>query len=650
VPTAAFLYDVAGFSAKWLRDVAADQWEDGTIANISPCPPAEGAGSPVSFLNGSAGGGDAIVIVPWEVYRAYGDVQLLADLWPNMVRWLDRTQRLASAGRHPARTGAPLPHERYLWDTGFHWGEWLEPGDDMSGPFEEFAGRDKSDVATAYYARSAQLMSRIAARALTFGLLPGELRERVAARIARLVRDAGTHLGTGFLATPDLLPALAEAGYADLAYGLLLQDTPPSWLAMTGKGGTTVWESWRGIDDDGVPHESLNHYSKGAVISFLHRYTAGIRLGDEPAYRAFRVQPVPGGGLTSAAAAHESPYGRIESSWTVERGLLSLDVTVPPGTTAEVILPGRPARRAGPGRHSFQGPARAQAVLPRAGARHDRDRLARHVGDDRGDPRVGRVPADQAGGVDRPQQARQARRGGPAHHAERGEPVVRRQVVGPDPLGEVDGEQLAQAGGQVGERPALAHQQPGLDLRERVLRLGEHGGQEGRDDHVGRVEARPQDGHDLVNVPVLLELHVEVDPPGAGPQHLGEQRRPDPGGRLDLVAGEAAHRRAAGHGVVKSDQLAVAGPADVELDHVGPDVDRVRKGRDGVLGGPGRDPSVRGDHGTDHEPKYYLVRLCTGYAGANARLRLRCEKQLLSSRTVSRFPSSRRHLAGGTRR
>jgi hypothetical protein len=601
VPTAAFLYDVAGFSAKWLRDVAADQWEDGTIANISPCPPAEGAGSPVSFLNGSAGGGDAIVIVPWEVYRAYGDVQLLADLWPNMVRWLDRTQRLASAGRHPARTGAPLPHERYLWDTGFHWGEWLEPGDDMSGPFEEFAGRDKPDVATAYYARSAQLMSRIAAvlgrerdaaryaglaarvraawqaefitadgdvrpatqanivRALTFGLLPGELRERVAARVARLVRDAGTHLGTGF-------------------------------------------------------------------------------------------QPVAGGGLTSAAAAHESPYGRIESSWTVERGLLSLDVTVPPGTTAEVILPGRPARRAGPGRHSFQGPARAQAVLPRAGARHDRDRLARHVGDDRGDPRVGRVPADQAGGVDRPQQARQARRGGPAHHAERGEPVVRRQVVGPDPLGEVDGEQLAQAGGQVGERPALAHQQPGLDLRERVLRLGEHGGQEGRDDHVGRVEARPQDGHDLVNVPVLLELHVEVDPPGAGPQHLGEQRRPDPGGRLDLVAGEAAHRRAAGHGVVKGDQLAVAGPADVELDHVGPDVDRVRKGRDGVLGGPGRDPSVRGDHGTDHEPKYYLVRLCTGYAGANARLRLRCEKQLLSSRTVSRFPSSRRHLAGGTRR
>jgi alpha-L-rhamnosidase len=396
VGTAAFLYDVAGFTAKWLRDVAADQWDDGTIANISPTVPAEGIESPIRFLNGSAGWGDAIVIVPWEIYRAYGDEQLLADLWPNMVRWLDRTERTAASARHPSRTGPARPHERYLWDTGFHWGEWLEPGDDMSGPFEEFADRDKSDVATAYYFRSAELMSRIATvlgrgsdaaryadlaagvraawqaefiaadgdvrpatqativRALTFGLVPEHLRERAAAQLVRLIRDAGTHLGTGFLATPDLLPALADSGHADVAYELLLQDTPPSWLGMIAQGATTVWERWDGIDDDGVPHESLNHYSKGAVISFLHRYTAGIRMGGEPAYRTFRIQPVPGGGLTSAAAALESPYGRIESRWMVDRDLLRLDVTVPPGTTAEVVLPGRPARRAGPGRHRFQ--------------------------------------------------------------------------------------------------------------------------------------------------------------------------------------------------------------------------------------------------------------------------------------------------------
>ncbi len=123
---------------------------------------------------------------------------------------------------------------------------------------------------------------------------------------------------------------------------------------MIDKGATTIWEWWQGIDDDGVPHQSLNHYSKGAVISFLHRYTAGIRLDEEPGYRSFRIEPVPGGGLTSASAAHESPYGRIESSWRIDRGLLRLDVLVPAGTTAEVVLPDHVVQRAGPGGHRFE--------------------------------------------------------------------------------------------------------------------------------------------------------------------------------------------------------------------------------------------------------------------------------------------------------
>ena len=107
-------------------------------------------------------------------------------------------------------------------------------------------------------------------------------------RLVELIREAGTHLGTGFLATPYLLPVLADSGHLDVAYELLLQDTEPSWLAMIDRGATTVWERWNGVDADGVPHESLNHYSKGAVISFLHRYVAGIQLL-EPGYRHFRV-------------------------------------------------------------------------------------------------------------------------------------------------------------------------------------------------------------------------------------------------------------------------------------------------------------------------------------------------------------------------
>ena len=396
VPTAAFLYDVAGFSTKWLRDVAVDQWPDGTIANMSPSTRGEGRESPIAFLNGSAGWGDAAVIVPWELYRAYGDEQVLDELWPTMVAWLDRVERVARDQRHPdraARSASPAAHEQYLWDTGFHWGEWLVPGEDI-GDFGAFVAADKGDVATAFYAHTTRLMAGIAevlgrtddaaryaelsakvraawqaeyldgdgrltpdtqanhVRALAFDLVPEELRAAVADRLVELIRKADTHLGTGFLATPYLLPVLADTGHLDVAYELLLQDSEPSWLVMVDRGATTVWERWNGVSADGVPHESLNHYSKGAVISFLHRYTAGIELV-EPAYRRFRIRPRPGGGLTSAEAAHESPYGRVESAWRIDGAALELRVVVPAGTSAEVVLPDGRVTAAGPGEHTF---------------------------------------------------------------------------------------------------------------------------------------------------------------------------------------------------------------------------------------------------------------------------------------------------------
>jgi alpha-L-rhamnosidase len=115
-----------------------------------------------------------------------------------------------------------------------------------------------------------------------------------------------------------------------------------------------VWESWEGVDDEGRPRESLNHYSKGAVISFLHNYVAGITLVDgQPAYRRFRVAPRPGGGLSWAEAVHDSPYGRIESSWHVDGSSLELTVTVPPGTVAEVVLPDGSVHDQGPGTATY---------------------------------------------------------------------------------------------------------------------------------------------------------------------------------------------------------------------------------------------------------------------------------------------------------
>jgi alpha-L-rhamnosidase len=163
VPTASYLYDVDGFSRKWLRDLVATQWEDGTLCNMAPMPVAERTGF-MATLNGSAGWGDAVVLVPWELQQEYGDPQVLRDAWPAMVRWLDRAERMASTQRHPDREAAfpePRPHDRYLWDTGFHWGEWLVPGEDP-GDFPAFVAADKGDTATAFFAWSTRHAAEIA--------------------------------------------------------------------------------------------------------------------------------------------------------------------------------------------------------------------------------------------------------------------------------------------------------------------------------------------------------------------------------------------------------------------------------------------------------------------------------------------------------
>ena len=128
---------------------------------------------------------------------------------------------------------------------------------------------------------------------------------------------------------------------------------------MVARGATTVWEDWDGIGADGTAKASLNHYSKGAVISFLHTRVAGIRLLDgHPAYRRFALAPQPGGGLLSAEAVHDSPYGRIASSWRIADDRFTLTATVPPGTIAEVALPDGTRAEQGPGTSTYECAAR----------------------------------------------------------------------------------------------------------------------------------------------------------------------------------------------------------------------------------------------------------------------------------------------------
>jgi alpha-L-rhamnosidase len=399
IETAAFLYDVHGFSVEWLRDLAAEQRPGGKVTSLVPeSHPGDDRPPPFwPLIEGSAGWGDAAVHVPWVLYRTTGDTSVLAAQYDSMRAWVEYAAEKAATGRHQsrvARSPVAAAHERYIWDSGWHFGEWLEVGETLEDAIAAAMVADHGPVATAYLYRSASELADIArilgnrddtaryaqlaadvadawriefladdgratpdtqatyARAITFGLVPDHLRAASAAHLVELVRGAGNHLATGFLATPFLLPALADTGHLDAAYDLLFQDTEPSWLVMVDRGATSIWEEWAGIDADGNPHASLNHYSKGAVITFLHQYVAGLQIL-EPAYRRFRVAPRPGGGITSARAHHESAHGRIHVAWQLEGDRGKLDLTVPDRSEAVVELPDGSQHTAAAGRHEL---------------------------------------------------------------------------------------------------------------------------------------------------------------------------------------------------------------------------------------------------------------------------------------------------------
>ena len=368
-PTAAYNMDVAGFFTKWLKDVAADQFENGSVPHVVPnvLPKFEGRDP-----GGAAGWADVATIIPWNMYLAYGDTRVLETQYESMSRWV---------GYQKARAG-----DDYIWDGDFHFGDWLAfASAGMAANDYPGATTGKDFIATAYFARSTDLLRRAAlvlgkkedaaryadqlakikaafrrefvtdagrvgegtqtayALALQFDLLPEELRAAAARRLAEDVR-ARKHLTTGFLGTPPLCHVLSRYGYLDEAYLLLNREDYPSWLYPVKQGATTIWERWDGQKPDGsfqtTEMNSFNHYAYGAIGDWMYRVMAGIDVDEAtPGYKHVLIQPRPGGGFTSVKASHETPYGKVASAWTIAGGRFELAVEVPPNTKATVRLP-----------------------------------------------------------------------------------------------------------------------------------------------------------------------------------------------------------------------------------------------------------------------------------------------------------------------
>lgn len=344
-PTACFLFDMTGFLGDWLADLRAEQdAAGGRVPYVVPDPLKGWAVRPGQQPESTAVWSDAAVWVPWALWEATADLEVLATSYASMVAHVERVLgRLSPRG---------------VWEGDFQFGDWLDPSAPPDDPTAAVADPDVIATCALHLslirvAATAELLGRseeglrwtshaahlrhafarayldpdgriasdapaVYALAIVSGVLDAEALDAAGDRLAELVCAAGHTIAAGFAGAPYLCDALTRTGHIDDAYALLFNRTSPSWLHPVLLGATTVWERWDSMREDGSlnPGEmtSFNHYALGAVADWMHRTIIGLAPA-EPGYARVRIDPRPGGGLTWGAGSLESARGFIGVHW-----------------------------------------------------------------------------------------------------------------------------------------------------------------------------------------------------------------------------------------------------------------------------------------------------------------------------------------------
>jgi len=368
--TASYNMDVAAFFTKWMIDVEDAQTPAGIFPDTAPRLREGENFVGLGNLGGAAGWADAGIIIPYTMWRVYGDRRILERHYQAMVKWVDWIAKQNPTGLRVSQLAN-------------NYGDWLcIPSDTSFGTHSPM----KNLLATAYWADDCTKLAHIARElghtadaerfqkmfehvraafqqewvepdgrvttdtqtgyllALAFELLPVDLRAAATNHLVDNIKALDWHLSTGFIGISHLNPQLTLAGRADVAYRLLLRDDYPSWLYPVKHGATTIWERWNGwTHQDGFfnPHmNSFNHYSLGSVGEWLFRHVTGIELDpDMPGFQKFVLRPFLGAGMDSARASYRTMHGEIISHWKRNGATLDWTIQIPANTAATVFVP-----------------------------------------------------------------------------------------------------------------------------------------------------------------------------------------------------------------------------------------------------------------------------------------------------------------------
>ncbi len=370
--TACYLAEPRRFLEKWLEDYKLEQDKDGNLPFVVP------NGGKDGMQKGCMGWSSAIANIAMTLYRFYGDKTILENVYNAVVRFVDFNLRRAKK-RNPFLLFKHYKHRDMIIETGFHYGEWLEPGSKMFRDYIRDLFYPDTEVTTAWFFMTVKQLSDMAeilgkapdaeryralqeklktvyqenfltnglvknerhcryVRPLSMGLIEKENIPKVAAELDRKCRERDYTIGTGFLTSWQLLPVLTENGYTETAYRILQNEKAPGWLYEISKGATTTWENWYGVNENGVPADSHNHFAPGSVVAWLFRACAGIQPL-LPGFEEILIRPVPGGTLTWARAKVQTPKGMVSSAWEREGNLFTLTVSAPECVPVTVQMP-----------------------------------------------------------------------------------------------------------------------------------------------------------------------------------------------------------------------------------------------------------------------------------------------------------------------
>ena len=393
--TGSFNADTDAFFHKWMRDMRDTQDKLGGFPGVAPLAQ---YGSAEMMRVGWA---DAGIVVPYEMFKQFGDVEIVKENWASMEKYMQRMDETRC--EHSKIAGE---------NRNYQWADWLS-FEDLESCSDRIRGKDRTIKPEAilywdylyscYWALDCDMMVVMAkgvgdgtgvkkyvamgekaraqikdrffdkqtgrlvkatdglqtanVMALATGVVEGGQRAAIAAHLRDLIEgeseidEAGYRkrvvgvLKTGFLGSHFVMDVLADNGMADLAYTLLLSHKFPSWLYSVDQGATTVWERWNGyVKERGfgpVGMNSFNHYAYGQVVAWIYRRAAGIAADPaSPGFKTIVMKPIPDRRLGSVKASYRSAAGLIESAWRYEGEDWIWEFTVPDGAVARVTLPG----------------------------------------------------------------------------------------------------------------------------------------------------------------------------------------------------------------------------------------------------------------------------------------------------------------------